>query len=230
MARGKWKKKKEEKKPEQEKKFNKIIALGIVILFIAVAYTKLNKTSNTAEVQKIKIPGEYALISNMQNTHETGKVKMIVFFDFYCPHCFTFDARIVPQLKSKYGRKLEVIPKGYPIFGQKAVLPLQAYEIAKNAGKGEEFKNAVFEAYHINKRDISSIETLADIAAQAGLNKITFKNSLEANTAMSKVSANIALGDSYNLQQTPTVVLDGQLVVTEISIENLDLIISALLE
>jgi predicted DsbA family dithiol-disulfide isomerase len=204
-----------------------------VIAILALAYPLIKGLADNADTKDVKsstTPGEYTLAENMANTHEPGKVKMLVFFDFYCPHCYSFDTGSLAQLESKYGSQLEAIPIGFPIFGTKAVNALSAYELAKDLGKGEEMKLAVFRAHHDQKRDISDTSVLAEIAGEVGLDSGGFKNSLDKGEKDEVVQRNIELAKSYDLKQTPTVVLDGQYVVTDISQENLNNLISNLLE
>jgi predicted DsbA family dithiol-disulfide isomerase len=217
-------KKKPAEEVKEKPKIDSKLIIGALILVAVLFFafkggTEDGGTQGTlAPVQRVA--GEYEFFENMANTHEAGKVKMAVFFDFYCPHCYNFDTGLLTQLEDKYGSQLEVTSIGYPIFGQKAVDALRSFEMAKDLGEGEEMKIALFMAYHDQDKDISDTAVLADIAGEVGLNRDAFKESLDSGAKSDSVQLNIDLAEKYNLKQTPTVVLDGQYVVTDCLAKN----------
>jgi thiol:disulfide interchange protein DsbA len=227
------KKKKVVARTEKKPKIDPVLLLGgLLLLAVLISIFRGPVDSEAPEVMEptmARVAGEYKLVEDMPSNDEPGKVHMMVFFDFFCPHCYSFDTGLLTELESKYGSQLVVTPVGYPIFGAKAVNALRAYELAKDFGKGEEMKMAIFNAYHNQKRDISQIIVLAEIAGEVGLDPEHFKSSLEAGAKGEIIQRNIGLGNSYGLRQTPTVVLNGQYVVTNIAPENLDIIISSVL-
>ncbi|MFQ5816178.1 MAG: DsbA family protein [Candidatus Hydrothermarchaeaceae archaeon] len=227
------KKKKVVERAEEKRKIDPVLLLGGLLL-LAVLVSIFRGTSGDGgsqvdEPPMANVPGEYTLFQNMPNTHEPGRVQMIVFFDFFCPHCHNFDTGLLPQLEAKYGSQLVVTPVGFPIFGTKAVNALRAHEIAKDFGKGGEMSLAIFDAYHNKGMDISDTAVLAAIAGDVGLDTEQFKRALDSGAKIEIIRGNVGFGNSYNVRQTPTVLLDGQYVVTKISLENIDEIISGLL-
>ncbi len=220
-------------KVEEKKGINpKLIVGGLLLL--AVVFFFFKGSPNDDGTQSVvqppsNVPGEYTRITTMPDPSASGQVHMMVFFDFFCPHCYSFDTGTLPQIEAKFGEQLQVVPIGFPIFGAKAVNALRAYELAKDSGKGEEMKNAIFVAYHDQKRDISDTAVLAEIAGEVGLDAQQFKNSLNAGAKNEIVQLNIDLAKNYDVKQTPTVVIGGQYVATEISPTNIETIISGLL-
>ena len=47
------------------------------------------------------------------------------------------------ELVKKYGNKLEIIEIGFPLWDE-SFKPIEAYEIAKDLGKGRELKDKLF--------------------------------------------------------------------------------------
>ncbi|MEE9594870.1 MAG: DsbA family protein [Candidatus Hydrothermarchaeales archaeon] len=227
------KKKKEIVEVEEKKGINPVLIVGGLLL-LAVVFFFFKGSPNDDGTQPTfqppsNVPGEYVQVTTLPDPSASGQVHMMVFFDFFCPHCYTFDTGPLPQLEAKYGEKLQVVPIGYPIFGAKAKNALRAYELAKESGKGEEMKSAIFVAYHDQRRDISDTAVLAEIAGEVGLDAQQFKSSLDAGAKNEIVQLNIDLANKYGLKQTPTVVLAGQYVVTDISPTNIETILSGLL-
>lgn len=221
--------KKERKKEIKESKPNIAIAIAIIAFIAIIIYAPSLLKSGNKSSKSLKIQGSYLIHSDIQSDTEPGKVKMLVFFDFYCPHCFNFDTTVLPSLKAKYGNKLEVTSVGYPL-AKRSILPILGYEAALKLGKGEEFKQLAFRKIHVESQDISSREALKRIAEETGLNTNEFLAELDNLEKSGKISENIALGNRYKLKGTPLIILNGNIEALNPSFENVDAIISSLLE
>ncbi len=233
MARKRWKKKrrkaleKRDETPEPSNNKQLWILIALVLVIIA-GYYLVSPRSKTPSIDAEKIQGEFVLVENKAYTHEPGRVGMLEFFDFYCGHCYLLH-KTLPNLQTKYGEKLEVTYVGFPLR-PKSYLPLEAYELALEQGKGEEMKDVIYAAIHIDNKDASDMETLKGFAEEIGLDIEEFEEGLRSRKKKSKINDNLALGNSYGLKGTPIVILDGQIMVTDNSHRNLDAIIKSLLE
>ncbi len=58
-------------------------------LFIILVTLSLLSSSLLSEAKST--PRFYKKVPGKSNTHEKGKVKIMVFFDFFCPHCHRYD-------------------------------------------------------------------------------------------------------------------------------------------
>ncbi|MEK7299467.1 MAG: disulfide bond formation protein DsbA, partial [Nitrospirota bacterium] len=63
-----------------------------------------------------ELKGKFEVLKEEKSTHQPGKVKLIEFADFYCPHCHRFDGEGVALLKKEFGDKIEVTMVGFPVF------------------------------------------------------------------------------------------------------------------
>lgn len=234
MARKKWKKKKrlskkiKKEEPEPSSSNQTLIKIALIILIIGMGYYIFVPRSTTDKVDLSKIEGEFDIVQNKPNTHEVGKVEILEFFDFYCSHCYTLHRRI-PALKKKYGDKIDIKYLGFPL-GKKSFLPLEAYELAKEQGKGEEMKDELFAVIHIDNKEVSTIEALKTIAVDIGLDVELFEEGLKSGKKKQVVNDNVALANGYRIRQTPTLIFDGQIKTSNYSPENFDAIITGLLK
>lgn len=212
-----------------EKKGSKIIFFVLILVLAAAIYylPSLSK-KESGEKQPAKIQGSYIVHENMLYEGEKGKVNLLVFFDFYCPHCFEFDVNVFPELKKKYGEKLELTSVGFPL-AERSVLPIEAHEAAKKLGKGDEFKVIAFKKVHAEKKDISSAEAVKQIANEAGLNENDFMKALEEVQKGRKIEENIELADKYKIEGTPLIIINGNIQALNYFRENLESIIDSLI-
>lgn len=175
------------------------------------------------------LKGKYEKIDE-PSTHTKGKVKMTVFADFYCPHCHHFEEAGLPVLKKEFGDKLEAQMVGFPVFRQMLPTPFEMYEQAKVMGKGEEMKMVLFRTIHVDKVKFIDKSLRAGLIKEVGLDPAKFEEGLESGKPIKALEEGRKLGERIKLQQTPTLLLDGNIKVTEINPENVKIVIQSLLD
>ncbi|MDH4155299.1 MAG: thioredoxin domain-containing protein, partial [Nitrospira sp.] len=93
-----------------------------------------------AQAAKPELKGKFEILGEEKSTHQPGKVKVIEFADFYCPHCHHFEETGVPLLVKEFGNRIEVTMVGFPVIHGKLPTPFDMYEQAKLMGKGDQMK------------------------------------------------------------------------------------------
>jgi thiol:disulfide interchange protein DsbA len=164
------------------------------------------------------------------STHVKGKVKLIEFADFYCPHCHMFDEGALPILEKEFGSKLEVLMVGFPVMGGKLPTAFEMYEQAKMMGKGKEMKKVLFRTIHKDKTHILDKMIRESLIREVGLDPVAFEAGLESGKPVKALEEGRAWGRRVNVQQTPTIVLDGNIKVESIDPENIKMLINSILE
>jgi predicted DsbA family dithiol-disulfide isomerase len=212
--------KKKQKIPEKKTSMTWVY-VGLAVLIIAALAVYTYSTSNTTESSsgnlKGKVPtaGKFGTM-NKPSTYELGKVKITEFLKFNCGHCYALNQKI-PDLKNKYGDRLEITykpmlwkgVKGDPAFKKS----IEAYILANRTGKGEEMKDALFKAMFVENRDITSELQLGDIGKSVGLGD-EFNTALKNGDATDEADANIKLAESLPVDETPTIIINGNIKVT----------------
>ena len=95
-----------------------------------------------AQAATPELKGNFELLKNEPSTHQRGKVKIVEFADFYCPHCHHFEEAGLPLLVKEFGDKIEVTMVGFPVIPGKLPTAFDMYEQAKTMGKGDEIGRA----------------------------------------------------------------------------------------
>ncbi len=164
------------------------------------------------------------------STHQPGKVKLTEFADFYCPHCHRFETEALPILEKEFGNKLEVTMVGFPVIPGKLPTAFEMYEQAKVMGKGPEMRRVLFRAIHKDRVQIFDRLLRASIVKEVGLDVATFEAGLASGKPVRALEAGKAWGMKVNVQQTPTILLDGNIKVETIDPENLKTVIRSILD
>jgi thiol:disulfide interchange protein DsbA len=164
------------------------------------------------------------------STHTPGKVKLTEFADFYCPHCHMFEQGVLPILEKEFGSKLEVTMVGYPVIPGKLPTAFDMYEQAKAMGKGPEMKRVLFRTIHKDRMHVLDRLIRESLIKEVGLDPAAFEAGLASGKPARAVEEGKKWGQRINVQQTPTVLLDGNIKVESIDPENLKTVIQSILD
>jgi thiol:disulfide interchange protein DsbA len=199
-----------------EKKSNPtLVYAGLALLVIAALVLYFSSTAQEKSQEKLPTAGKYVKI-NKPSTYEPGKIKITEFLKFNCGHCYALNPKIT-ALKKKYGDNLSITYK--PMLwrsvpqDQAFRKSIEAYILAERMNKSEEMKDALFKAMFVDNKDLSSEIVLGDIARSVGLGE-DFITALKTGEAKDEAEANIRLAESFQVDETPTIIINGNLKVT----------------
>ena len=173
--------------------------------------------------------GEYRLIDE-PSLHQPGKVILLEFADFYCPHCHMFENVVTSRLKKEFGNRLEVRLIGFPVIRGKLPTAFEMYEQARSMGKGPDMKKLLFQTIHVKKIHIFDKTLRSLLIAKTGLNVEKFEQGLVSGKPYKNLEHGKAWGERIGVTHTPTVVLDGNIRVDNLDIENIRILIGSILD
>ncbi len=180
-----------------------------------------------------ELKGKYELLKDEPSTHQPGKVKLVEFADFYCPHCHHFEEAGLPLIQKEFGTKVEATMVGFPVFRNKLPTPFDMYEQAKMMGKGNEMKKVLFRTIHQDKitgvLDRSIREALVK---EVGLNPKVFEEGLASGKPAKAFEEGKQWGERIKVQYTPTLLLDGNIKIEGdgMKTENIITVIKSILD
>ena len=188
------------------------LAVCVVVWSVVVLW------GSPATALPLELKGKFVVLKGEVSTHTPGKVKLIEFADFYCPHCHRFDGDALPLLEKEFGNKLEATMVGFPVIPGKLPTPFDMYEQAKMMGKGNEMKAVLFRTIHKDKITGVLDRSLREVLIrEVGLDPKVFEEGRK-------------WGERIKVQSTPTVLIDGNIKAESIDPENLKLIIQSILD
>lgn len=210
----------------------KIVRWTSMALIVGILLSTILSGGNGSVAAALpELKGKYEVLKDEHSTHQPGKVKLVEFADFYCPHCHHFDGEGIPILEKEFGKKLETTMVGFPVIRGKLPTPFDMYEQAKLMGKGNEMKKVLFRTIHQDKvtgvLDRSIREVLIK---EVGLDPKAFEEGMASGKPAQLFEEGRKWGERIKLQQTPTILLDGNIKVEKIDPENLRLVIQSILD
>ena len=204
-----------------------VSAVCVVVLSVVV----LGGSPATAAPPELK--GKFEVLKGEVSTHTPGKVKLIEFADFYCPHCHHFDETGLPLLLKEFGNKLEITMVGFQVFRDKLPTAFDMYEQAKMMGKGNEMKAVLFRTIHKDKITGVLDRSLREVLIkEVGLDPKVFEEGMASGKPAKIFEEGRKWGERImgKVQTTPTILIDGNIKAESIDPENLKLIIQSILD
>lgn len=181
----------------------------------------------------LDIQGKFEVVTGEVSTHTPGKVKVMEFADFYCPHCHQFDETGLPLLVKEFGSKLEVTMVGFPVIRGKLPTPFDMYEQAKMMGKGNEMKTVLFRTIHKDKIDGVLDRSIREVLIrEVGLDPKAFEEGMASGKPAKAVEDGKRWGERIKVSSTPSILLDGNIKVDgpNMTPDNVITIIRSILE
>ena len=135
-------------------------------------------------------------------------VTLIEFSDFQCPFCL----RVMPtlkQLRAKYGDKLRVVWKDFPLtqIHPQAFVAAQAGNCAREQGKFWELHDRMF-----GNQSALQPDALKKYAADAGLDSAKFNQCLDSSKYEARVQDALSAGGRLGITSTPTSFVNGRII------------------
>jgi protein dithiol oxidoreductase (disulfide-forming) len=137
-----------------------------------------------------------------------GKVEVIEFFWYSCPHCNAFE----PKLEA-WSKKLpaDVVLKRVPIAFRDDFVPQQRlYYTLEALGKLGELHAKVFQAIHAERQMINREELILEWAAKQGLDQAKFKELYNSFSVSTKARRATQLQEAFKVQGVPAIGVAGR--------------------
>jgi len=157
------------------------------------------------------IPGKFEVIVPQIPPPERSldKVRLAEVFAFDCIHCYHFNRDMLPELKKKFGDKLEFFAK--PI-GWRGHDPGRLFFIAEEKGKGHEVLLTIFHLIFEGglREQMFQRDKLQFVARKHDLID-EFKSLMDSPRIISKMNASVQYAVSRNINSTPVLIIENSI-------------------
>lgn len=137
-----------------------------------------------------------------------GKVEVLEFFSYGCPHCHAFE----PSLDA-WAKKLpaDVAFRRVPVnFLAHAEVYQRAYFALEALGQVDAAQRRIFQAVHGERARLSSADAMADVVAKAGVDRAKFLDAFNGFGAQSKLLQAKQLVERYKIDGVPALGVHGR--------------------
>jgi thiol:disulfide interchange protein DsbA len=182
--------------------------LSAAILGLAISFSGLS----WAQTPKIEEGFDYRILPTPQPVESKGKVEVIEFFWYGCPHCYDFEPELNAWLKRQ---PKDVIFRKVPVAFRDDLMPhSQLFYALEAMGKGDALNDKVMYAMHKENKRLMTENEITDWVATQGIDRNTFLATYRSFAVVSKARAARQMADAYRIDGVPTVVMQGRYVTS----------------
>ncbi len=193
--------------------------------FIAITALLFASTAGAEVVQG----RDYQVLPAPQPSSTPGKIEVIEFFSYGCPHCAEFH----PAVK-KWAASLpsDAVFVRIPVsFGRREWGQLvRAYYALVQTGDLEKVDDALFSAIHVERKPLFTEESLASWVAEKGGNAAKFREAFNSFDVSQKSLRAEQLTRNYRVSGVPQLTINGKYVALGQNYDDMLRIASELVE
>lgn len=155
--------------------------------------------------------GLYATVSPAQPSDTEGKIEVLEFFAYTCPHC-----NAIEPLVEKWTKTLpaNVVFRSVPVAFNASMVDLQKLYYSLEAMGRLDLHPAVFKAIHEEHKQIFDAKSITDWVVAQGVDRAQFEAVFKSFGINSKVTRANDLAKNYNIEGTPSLAVGGKYVTS----------------
>ncbi len=192
-----------------------------LMLRLAICWLSLACIALPAAAQQLKLNVDYREIP--QQPVETGeRIEVIDFFFYGCQHCNELRPRVERWRQNK---PADVVLRHFPVVRRDTWVPLaKTYFALEAMGEVERLHAAVYHSYHVEDLYMSQEKVMSEWAAKHGLDAEKFMAIYRSDETRQKVERARKLTVDYDIQGTPSLVVDGKYLTDGSSAKTIDIL------
>jgi thiol:disulfide interchange protein DsbA len=153
-------------------------------------------------------------VLNPPQPTEPGKVEVVEFFWYACPHCYHLEPSVVSWAKNA---PKDVVFKRMPAASGSWDKLASVYFTLEAMGILDQYHGKVFDAIHKQNLNLAMPAVRDEWLAKQGIDVAKYKDVEKSFAVMTKIQRAKQLSASYKVENVPMVVVDGKYVVTATS-------------
>ncbi|MFK4440370.1 thiol:disulfide interchange protein DsbA [Caballeronia udeis] len=151
---------------------------------------------------------DYTVLQPAQPVDANGKIEVIEFMWYGCPHCNEFDPYLEAWVK-KQGP--DVVFKRVPVAFRDDFIPhSKMYHALDALGLADKLTPAVFNEIHVKKNYLLTPEAQATFLATLGVDKKKYMDAYNSFSTQSDLQRDTKLMQDYKIDGVPTLAVQGK--------------------
>ena len=177
------------------RRLTRLFALALLVLLSAPAGAKTLEES-------------YEEVRPAQPTQSVGKIEVIEFFWYGCPHCYSFEPLLGKWMAARPADVEFVRVPG--VLGANWLAHARAFYVAQKLGVFDKIHQPLFDAIHKDKQPIFSEEQLQAFFEAHGVAAEDFKKAFDSAETTTRIKQALLLAQNYKVDGVPTLIVNGK--------------------
>ena len=150
----------------------------------------------------------YERIVPAQPTSTVDKVEVLEIFWYGCPHCFRFEPHVERWLRKKPENAQFVRLPG--VFRPSWEVGARAFYTAQLLGVFDKLHKPIFNAMHLQKRNLGTEDAMRDFFAEQGVDKKDFIKTYNSFAVGTRLRRAKTMTGRYGIDGVPAVIVAGK--------------------
>lgn len=159
----------------------------------------------------------YVVVSPALPSDTPGKIEVLEFFAYTCPHCAAMEPLVEEWTKKAPS---DVVLKRVPIAFNAGMKPLQQMYYTLAAMDRLDLHPKVFAAIHNEKRRMFDKKSMTEWVASQGVDKAKFESVFDSFSVTSQVQRANQLAEAYRVEGTPALAVGGKYLTSPVMAGN----------
>ena len=188
------------------------IAAASTTAVLGTGLYTLTSASSVAQPVVGKAGTDYVVLDNAAPYEPVaGKVEVVEFFGYWCPHCNAFEPELETWLKRLPSN---VSFKRVPVAFNQVHEPLQKlYYALESLGRVGDMQRKVFTAIHADKINLNSQDAIVAWAVKQGIDQKKFVDAYTSFSVNTKVAKAKQFVNAYKIDGVPSMGVAGKYYV-----------------
>jgi thiol:disulfide interchange protein DsbA len=163
-----------------------------------------------AGAQALEEGRSYIRLKNPQPVETGGKIEVIEFFSYGCPHCAHLEPELTPWIRSLPS---DVQFRRVPVMFQPSwATYAKIYYTLDALGEDARLTPEVFKAIHEKGTNLSNDKTFVDWVATKGIDRKKAEDMMNSFAVSGKINKAKSQAAAYRIESVPTLIVDGKFV------------------
>jgi len=168
---------------------------------------------------------EYRNLATPQPTDTPGKIEVVEFFWYGCPHCYNFEPVLTPWVK-KLPKDVQFrhVPA---MFNEEYAQGARAFYALEAIGEEDRLHKALFDAVHTGARlRVGDEAALTEWLGKQGVDTKKFAAAYRSFSVEGKLKRAAQLTQAYKIDGVPSMAVNGKYVVNTDNVKSFEHLLS----
>lgn len=157
---------------------------------------------------EVKEGRDYRLISPAQPVETAGKIEVLEFFGYPCPHCYALEGPLETWVKKL---PADVVFRRVPaLFNEQYAQAGRVHYTLEAMGQLDRLHKPFFDAIHKDGLRIMNDAAVEEWVGKQKLNPAEFRKISRSFSIESRLRRAVAMMEAYRVESVPTIVVQGK--------------------
>jgi len=140
---------------------------------------------------------------------ENGRIQVLEFFWYGCPHCYDLEPYLNNWKKNKPAN-VDVVLIPAMFKRSDVVMHAQTFYALKLIGEADRLHDKIFDAIHAEKRNLNTQKAMEAFLDEQGVDVEAYRKAMKSFAVKTQATRAAVLAQRFDIRGVPSIVVDGK--------------------